>query len=156
MKPSDAEPIKIVKKQPDFGTPGAFAVARDQAGGDICAAALLYRIKHFFNPENSIKKLERFDREWIAMSRDEWARSAGLTLAEMKNRALPHIKKLSFVAARAMRLTPKGPKKMWISLDLVGMHAATTPSDMIEHFPAGEKWLGSHQLPAYPYSAKEA
>ena len=58
--------------------PGAMAITRDQAGGDLRAAVLLYRIKHFFDPKNNFKKLERFGRQWIAMPREQWAFEAGL------------------------------------------------------------------------------
>jgi hypothetical protein len=135
----------------DFAKPGALAIARDQAGGDLRAAVLLYRIKHFFDPEKKIKKLQRNGREWIAMPRDQWAFEAGLTRSEMVNYALPHLKKLPFVTIKQMRLSPNHPKTLWISLDLVGMHAATTPSDMIAHFPPGEKVLGDEGKIAYLY-----
>ena len=87
--------------------PGAMAVIRDQAGGDLRAAVLLYRIKHFFDPKNNFKKLERFGRQWIAMPREQWAFEAGLNRSEMVNYALPKLKKLPFIAIRAMNVKGK-------------------------------------------------
>ena len=90
----------------NFGKPGAFAVARNQAGRDIVAAALLYRLKWYFDPKNNFKKLTRFDKEWIAMSRSDWATEAGLSESEMKDRALPRLRKQQFVTIRQMKLKP--------------------------------------------------
>ena len=132
--------------------PGAIAIARDQAGGDLRAAVLLYRIKYFFDPEKKIKKLKRDGREWIAKPRHVWAYEAGLTQSEMVNYALPKLKERSFLTIRAMRLIPTGPKLLWISLDLVEMHKSTTPSDMLPYFPPGEKVIGSPAGPAYHYA----
>jgi hypothetical protein len=100
-----------------FGVPGAFAVARNQAGLDWAAAVLLYRLKWRWLGE---KKLKRFGKEWIAMSRSDWAQEAGLSEAEMKNRALPNLRKRQFVTIRAMKLGNK--KLLWMSLDTALLH----------------------------------
>jgi hypothetical protein len=118
------------KKKTYFGKPGAFAMARNQAGGDIVAAALLYRIKYYFDPEKKTKRLDRFGKQWIAMSRSEWATEAGLSEGEMKNRALPRLRKFDYVDIRPMRLNYQSPIRLWIHLDLQKLFAATTPDDM--------------------------
>jgi hypothetical protein len=41
----------------NLNIPGAVAIARDQAGCSLHAAVLLYRLKHFFNPANDVKKV---------------------------------------------------------------------------------------------------
>jgi hypothetical protein len=86
--------------------------------------------------------LERFGKPWIAMPREKWAFEAGLTVAELKDAALPHLRKRDFVTIRAMRVSPKHPNTLWISLDLVKLNAANTPADMLPFFPPGEKVLG--------------
>jgi hypothetical protein len=106
------------KPQTNFGKPGALAVTRYQAGNDLVSAMLLYRIKFYFRPGVKFKKLTRFGKDWIAMSRSDWAREAGLSEGEMKNRALPRLRKLPFIEIRQMKLTPSGPKLLWVSLDL--------------------------------------
>src|SRR5450755_3453189 len=99
-------PKKKVKS--NFGEPGPFAMARNQAGGDWAAAVLLYRLKWRWQME---KKLNRLGKEWIAMSRSDWAREAGLSEGEMKNRALPKLRKRQFVKIRAMKLGSQ--KLLW-------------------------------------------
>lgn len=135
---------------------GAYAIARHQAGGDICAGLLLYRVKYFFDPKKKIKKLKRkidgVEREWMAMSRDDWAREAGLTLSEMKDRARPKLEKFDYITIRQMCLKPGSPKLLWISLDLVKLHEATLPPDMLEFFPPGEAVFGKEVEPVYPYA----
>lgn len=46
------------------------------AGGDWAAGMLLYRLVYRW--EYIDKKLVRFNKDWIAMSRTDWAREAGL------------------------------------------------------------------------------
>lgn len=96
----------------NFGRPGAFALARNQAGGDWAAGVLLFRLKFRWKGE---RKLKRLGKDWIAMSRIDWAKEAGLSEAEMKNRALPKLRMRQFVTIRSMRL--KGKNLLWMSLD---------------------------------------
>jgi len=135
-----------------FGKPGAFALARNQAGGDIMAAALLYRLKWYFDPGKNTKKLGRFDKEWIAMSRRDWAIEAGLSEGEMKNRALPRLRKQPFVTIRQMVLVRGGPKLLWMSLDWVSMKDSTDPHDFFVSVLNGVGGPGTEEPPhAYPY-----
>jgi hypothetical protein len=103
---------KTKKVQNNFGFPGLYAVARNRAGGDWAAGVLLFRLMWRWR---SPKKLTRLGREWIAMSRSDWAREAGLSEGEMKNRALPNLRKRPFVTIRAMKLGNQ--KLLWMSLD---------------------------------------
>jgi hypothetical protein len=130
--------------------PGAFAMARSQAGNDICAAALLFRLKWHFDPKHKSKKLQRFGKDWIAKSRAQWAIDVGLTDAEMKNRALPKLKAFPFVTIRAMCLEFNSPKLIWMHLDLVKLHEWTLPPDMQPYFPAGVLQNGDATI-NYPY-----
>lgn len=66
------------------------------------------------------------------MSRADWAREAGLSEAEMKNRALPKLRKLQFITVRQMKLKPSGPKLLWISLDQFKLNEWTDPQDFFE------------------------
>lgn len=145
--------LKTAKKS-SFGFPGEFAIARNQVGGDICAAALLYRLKYRWRLK---KKLERFGKEWIAMSRRDWAREAGLTFGEIKNRALPKIRNCGFVEVRAMKITPGGKKLVWMSLDVAEMQASMMPSDMYESFHLeGMSTVSAKCEKTYPYSKGDA
>ena len=139
-------------KKTGFGKYGAFAIARSQAGNDIYAGALLYRLKYYFDPRNKINKLERFGLLWIAMSRLDWAREASLTDSEMKNRALPKLRKFDFVEIRQMCLTPKHKKMLWMHLDLAKLYEANVPPELMDLVLTGEKVPGSN-IPTvnYPY-----
>lgn len=86
------------------------------------------------------------------MSREEWARSAGLTEAETKNRALKILRDLcsSFLQIRTMKLKPSDKNnQIWVSLDWEIMQAEITPWDMYEPLLNGQ---GIAQKQAkYPY-----
>ena len=47
----------------DWGSPGAFAISRNHADGDIAAGILLYRIQYRWN--FSKRKLHRHGKEWV-------------------------------------------------------------------------------------------
>src|SRR5947209_7436847 len=116
---------KIKKaKTTTYGNPGAFAMARNQAGCDWAAGLLLYRLKFRWGQEI---KLKRHNKEWVAMSRGDWAREAGLSESEMKNRALPKLRKCQFVTIRPMKLG--AVKLLWMSLDLAKLHEGTTDDE---------------------------
>ncbi len=137
------------KKTQDWGAPGAFAVARHQVGGDICAAALLFRLKYRW--DHNKKKLERNGKEWVAMSRSNWAREAGLSEGEMKNRALPRLRKCNFVEIRQMKITPDGPKLLWMRLDLEELASNTEPWETYEMDLNGMHAMGHQKPKTYPY-----
>lgn len=153
LAPPPAPKPKAADKEA-FTWPSQLAICRNLAGGDLAAGVLLYRIVGLWQFRK--KRLERFDREWLAMSRDDWARSAGLSLSELKNRALPLIKKHcgDFVAIRPMRLTPNGVNLVWISLNPDNMPANITPWDM------HEAELNGHGIfpkaKPYPYKSGES
>jgi hypothetical protein len=146
------------KKKTHYGKPGALALARYQADGDWAAGALLYRVKFHFSPQK--KRLTRFGLEWVAMSRHDWATEAGLSDSEMNNRALPKLRARPFMEIRAMKLSPNGPKLLWIHLDLVKMHECTHDDEMVEkmqHLNPG-KMLGpglAKPKTNYPYKKKK-
>lgn len=140
--------MRMAKPKHNFGQPGGFAVARNQAGGDWAAAVLLYRVKYRFR--EGTKKLERHSKEWIAMSRKDWANEAGLSDGEMRNRALPKLRKRQFITIRQMKITPSGPKLLWISLDQTKLNEWTDPVDTFEAQLSGslpgipKKGFGKH------------
>jgi hypothetical protein len=139
------------KKKTTFGFPGSYAIARNQAGGDWAAGLLLYRIKYRFLTVK--KKLIRGSREWIAVSRADWAREAGLSEAEMKNRALPKLRKQQFVTIKQMKLG--ADKRLWVNLDWDKLDEWTTPWDTHEHLLNGGLGIGYEKPPGnYPYKLK--
>jgi len=91
---------------------------RALAGGDLAAGDLLYDLYKLWNSKQ--KKLVRFNKEWIAYSRDELAFLTGLTIAELKNRALPKLREhcKSYVEIKVMRVKSGGTNLLWFSLDL--------------------------------------
>lgn len=138
-----------------LGTPSMLACCRNVVDGDLVAAVFLYRVLGLWKFIKS--KLERSDREWIAMSRDDWARSAGLTIAELKNRALPRLRQYGsgFIVIKTMRLSPSHPNVIWISLDVDAMRDALSPWDMYEPILNGFKGIGQEKgiegSNSYPY-----
>ena len=84
------------------------------------------------------------------MSREDWAREAGLSIGEMKNRALPKLRKCQCVTIRAMRLGDK--KLLWMSITPEDLHEAKMETEVFEgllegaHYPGYEDF---HQH--YPY-----
>jgi hypothetical protein len=143
--------IKSKSKRRAFGLPGAYAIARNQAGGDWAAGLLLYRILYRFRFVE--KKLERNGRKWVAMSRADWAREAGLSEAEMKNRALPKLRQQQFVTIRAMKVGKD--KRLWVSVDWEMLEEWTTPWDIHEHLLNGGSGIGFEKPPGnYPYKIK--
>lgn len=120
------------EKDEKWIAPGRLAICRNLAGGSLAAGVLLYRIAGLWAFRE--KKLERFNMKWIAMSRAEWARSAGLSLNEYDRVAMRGLKKhcSEFVTVRTMKLTRDGDNKVWISLDAEAMADAMTPWDMYE------------------------
>ena len=139
-----------MKKKSTFGVPGLFAQFRNAVDGQWPAALLLYRLVYRWT--NVSTKLVRHKREWIAMSREDWAREAGLSISEMKNRALPHLRKHPFVTIRAMKLGDV--KLLWMSVDLDELEKHKTPWDMYEHKFHGGTVVGAKKVAAYPYKKK--
>jgi hypothetical protein len=144
-----------VMKRP--ATPGHFAICRNLTDGDWAAAALLQRIVGLwlYRDGKGVNFLKRLGTDWIAMSRSDWAVSAGLSEAEMKDRALPRLKKTcaSFVTVRTMRLSPDEPNLLWVSLDREQMNKAVTPWDMHEAKLNGQGIFAKPDN--YPYKVGE-
>lgn len=114
---------------------GHIAICRNLTGGDLRAAILLYRFCGLWTAQK--KKLERHNKEWLAASSVDWAKAAGLTESEMKNYAVPRLKKAcsTFLEIRTMRIAFGKPNMLWISLDWEAMQQAIVPLDMWEMMP---------------------
>lgn len=95
------------------GTPGKWAVCRYQVNGYWHAASLLFWIKWRWKKKN---KMQRWNKEWIVASADEWAKESGLSQGEYKNQALPILKKLGIIDVKTWKL--KGTRKTWIHLNV--------------------------------------
>jgi hypothetical protein len=103
-----------------FNMPSRLAQSRLLAGGKWQARNLLYRVRLLWAYKG---KLRRFGREWLAMPRADWARSAGLSLSEV-NIAIAHLKKkCDFITIRKMKVTRASPVTLWVSLDEARMDA---------------------------------
>lgn len=140
-KPEDVNP---------WAAPGEYALCRNLAGGDMAAGVLLHRVVVLWKLRK--KKLKRGGQEWLAFSREDWARTAGLSEGEFKNRALPRLRAecSSFLEVTQARIVPTGPKLLWVSIDVEAMAGAAMPWDMYEMALNG---LGLMQKKAkYPYA----
>ena len=89
--PNVSPDAKKVKAKRHWRMPNFLAQARLLAGSDWRAGMLLYRIKQVWDGTKE-RRLHRCGAEWVAMSRADWARSAGLSDSEIKNYAIPEIK----------------------------------------------------------------
>lgn len=143
MLPKDKY-AKAKTKKPKKQTirPGHYARARALAGNDMAAGLLLYRIDGLWRFVKN--KLQRHGDDWIAMSRSDWAKSSGLTINELKDRALPRLKKHCghFVQFKTMRLDPTKPNLLWVSYN-----------DFFAHSLYEDLALGS--LPGSTHSVEE-
>jgi hypothetical protein len=105
------------------GLPGMLAICRFQVGGDLAAAAILLRLKWRWRQP---KKLERFNKEWVAESRWHWAIGSGLTWHEFVKRGLPRLRKCEFVEVKPMKL--RGKKSLWMHLNVIKLPAPSGPA----------------------------
>jgi hypothetical protein len=105
------------KAEPHLG-PGIEALCQCLAGGNMAAGRLLFTIRHLWITRK--KKFQRAGKDWLVFSRDEWALAAGLTEAQLKNNALPRLRKYvnDCVGVKAMKTRNDGPKKLGIRLDV--------------------------------------
>ncbi len=118
-----AEKIKAAKKtQSKLSAPGELARCRAHVGGDWRAGMLLYRIAHLWRALET--KMKRGGREYIAMSRADWAMSAGLTDSELIKYALPRLRKYSHSIVTIEAMGSGKDKKLWVSLDTAGYREA--------------------------------
>jgi len=134
--------------------PGLLAVCRNVAATDLVAAVFLYRVVGLWIWRK--KKKERFGKEWLYMSRAAWARTAGLTESELKNRALPKLKShcAEFLEIRSMKATPDAKKTLWVSLDWEMLCRAIKPWDMYE-LELNKMGIGfGDKAGTYPYKKK--
>jgi hypothetical protein len=102
--------------------PNLNALCRKLAGGDMAAGLLLAHV--LFEWRNRKHKLERNCLDWLAHTREAWAGAAGLTLYELKDRALPRLKREchEFLTIKAQGHGPA--KKLWISVDDAALREA--------------------------------
>jgi hypothetical protein len=128
------------------GLPGMLAACRFQVGGDLAAAVVLLRLKWRWR---QVKKLERFEKEWVAESRWHWAVGSGLTWHEFTKRALPRLRKCEFVTVRQMKLGKR--KLLWMHLDIAKLPQPAGPA--WEHYATqmlGMKPIGADKLIGNP------
>lgn len=111
------------KRKARMNAPSELARCRAIVGGDIFAATLVYRMAYLFRTINP--KMTRSGREWLAMSREDLAMSAGgLTESEMNKRALPRVKKYAAHIVEIQAMGNGKDKKLWFNVDLEAYSAA--------------------------------
>lgn len=120
-----AAKIKEAKKtKARLAAPGELARCRIAAGGDWRAGAFLYRIAFLWRAINP--KLNRHGKEWLAMTREEWATASGLGWSEFVNYGLPLLRKHGQIYVEIRSMGRGGDKKIWVSLDQPAFHSALT------------------------------
>lgn len=105
-----------------LNSPGELARCRAIAGGDWRAAMLLYRVAHLWRAINP--KLIRHGVQWIAMTREDWAMSSGLGVFELRDYALPRLRKYGHGIVRIEANGRGADKKLWVHLDKIGFAEA--------------------------------
>jgi len=125
---------KVDLEQEPWAAPSLFARCRVLAGGPLPATVLLYRIRYLWIKRE--KKLQRFGKDWLAMTQAQWASSSGLKRSEIADYAVPHLKNCcaEYLTIRAMG--NGADKKTWVSLDLGTLDSyllgdQAMPSDML-------------------------
>lgn len=114
-----AQKIKLKKQMKSkLSAPGELARCREIVGGDLRAAALLYRIAYLWRTINP--RLHRHNKEWVAMSSADWAVSAGLSESEMTKYALPRLRTYSLGVVEIRAMGRGKDKKLWACLDPAG------------------------------------
>lgn len=106
---------KIVKSSGGWepGKAGALAICRYQCEGHWQAAMLLFWIKWRWQKKN---KPPKRNKEWIVASAQYWAKEAGLSYGEYKNKALPTLKRLGIIEVGTWKYS--GKRQTWIHLKL--------------------------------------
>ncbi len=105
-----------------LGAPSELARCRAIAGGDLRAGALLYRIAILWREINP--KIDRGGKEWLAMTRDDWAISSGLSLSELKNYALPILQTYAAEIVETQSMFRGKDKKLGIRFDPIAFAQA--------------------------------
>lgn len=84
----------------------------------MIAGVLLYRVLGLWKIRKN--KLKRMGKEWIAHSRADWGKSSGLTEHQVKDVALPMLRKYcsEFLTIKTMKVGYGSPNEVWISLDI--------------------------------------
>lgn len=122
-----AEKIKQkAKAKSRLSAPSELARCRAIVGGDVLAGMLLYRLAYLYRTINP--KLKRNGHEYLALSRDDLATSAGLSPSELKNRALPRVKMYASEIISIRAMGNGEDKKMWFTVDLLAYGEALNES----------------------------
>ena len=116
--------MEAQKTKSKLATPGELARCRAIVDGDWRAAMLLYRIAYLWR--TITPKLSRHGKEWLAMSRADWAMSAGLSDSELINYALPRLRTHSFGIVELRAMGRGKAKKLWVTFDPTGYLTATS------------------------------
>lgn len=118
-----AERIKAAQHtKARLSSPGEWARCRALMGGDWRAGELLYRIAHLWRAINP--KMKRGSKEMLAMSREDWAMSAGLSGSELKNYALPILRKFGHAFVEVHAIGRGSDKKVAVEFDPLSFEAA--------------------------------
>ncbi|MEO9337200.1 hypothetical protein ABFT80_07175 [Mesorhizobium sp. SB112] len=120
-----AEKIKAAKKtQSKLTAPGALARCRQIAGGDLRAAALLYRIAGMWDAFETKMRLPGGSREYLAMTQADWAIVAGLSESECRKYAIKRLQSHAYEIVR-FEIHGRGKgKKTWVHFDKAAYLAA--------------------------------
>lgn len=104
--------------EPHLG-PSIEALCQCLVGGNMLAGRAIHIIRHLWITRK--KKFRRCGpKEWLVYRREEWALAFGMTEAQLKNNALPRLKKFvsDCVEIKQMKTHYDGPKKLGIRVDL--------------------------------------
>ncbi|MBB4632925.1 hypothetical protein [Sphingosinicella soli] len=112
------------KQQARLSAPSLWARCRAIAAGDWRAGTLLYRIAYLWETTPNKMTLPGGSREYLALTQADWCSSTGLEPSELKNYAVPRLKKY---ASHIVQFAPHGRgagKQTWVHFDETAFRAA--------------------------------
>ena len=132
------------KQQARLSAPSRWARCRAIAGGDWRAGTLLYRIAYLWETTPNKMTLPGSNREGIALTQADWGSSTGLEPSELKNYAIPRLKKYASHIVQFASHGRGASKKTWVHFDDTAFRAALDEAGYELKVAANEG------LPLYP------
>jgi hypothetical protein len=120
--------------------PNLNALCRKLVAQDMAAGLLLFHIIYVW--KNRKHKITRGTTQWLAHSRDAWAQAAGLSSAEMKDRALPRVRKYCWEFLTIKAMGHGSDKKLYVHLDEIAFAEAVAKSEPWDMYQAALNGIG--------------
>lgn len=142
FKPSKAK-AKQPKPSKDWIREGTAALCRITAGGSMAAGVLFHALLELWL--DTPRKVQREERDWLFLSSAELQKLSGLTKFELRDRAIPHLKKCPFFEIKTGRITRDHPNVYQIRFDQeafwIEVAAIVDPTKEVTTKEHGKIWI---------------